>query len=88
MSAFRLIMSASRPTADVNGCPSLSLLLTQVVWKLFFGDRDEILIRVTAVVSNNDLRVRHCRVYCCAEALPTRVFTQPGPTAEVDGAVH
>ncbi len=36
------------------------------------------LIRVIAVAGNIDSRVRICRFHCCADALPTRVFTQPG----------
>ena len=41
------------------------------------------MIRATADKGNNDSRARNCRVYCCADALPTRVFTQPGSTTEV-----
>ena len=41
------------------------------------------MIRVTAVAGNYDSRVRYCRLYCCADALPTRVFTQPGSEAAV-----
>ncbi len=43
------------------------------------------MIRVTAVAGNNDSRVRNCRVYCCADVLPTRVFTQPGPISDLWG---
>ncbi len=41
------------------------------------------MIRATADKGNNDSRVRNCRVYCCADVLPTRVFTQPGSKPEV-----
>ena len=41
------------------------------------------MIRVIAVAGNIGSRIRNCRVYCCADALPTRVFTQPGPKVAV-----
>ncbi len=41
------------------------------------------MIRVIAVAGKKGSRVRNCRVYCCADALPTRVFTQPGPKADI-----
>ena len=28
-------------------------------------------------------KVRYRRLYCCADTLPTRVFTQPGPKADL-----
>ncbi len=41
------------------------------------------MIRITTVASNNVSRAGKCRVYCCANALSTRVFTQPGPIADI-----
>ena len=58
-------------------------LVTQAVWKLFFGDRDEILIHAVGHCRNNDLPRPVLRFTCCAEARGVRVFTQPGPKAEV-----
>ena len=55
----------------------------QAVQKLISRPEGATLIRVIAVAGNNDSRARNCRVYCCADALPTRVFTQPGPLADI-----
>ncbi len=59
-------------------------LLTQAVLKLFSRPERATLIRVFAVANNNDLRIRNYGVYCGADALPTRVFTQPGPNSDID----
>ena len=83
MSAFAAITSASPPIADVNGYGAGCPVMTQAVRKLFSRPERATLIRVTAVAGNNDSRVRNCRIYCCADALPTRVFTQPGPLADI-----
>ncbi len=58
-------------------------LLTQAVWKLSSRRERATLIRITVDAGNNDSRTRNFRVYCCANALPTRVFTQSGPKADI-----
>ncbi len=58
-------------------------LLTQAVWKLFFGDQDEILIREVGLSRNNDSPTLPSGFNCCAEGLGICVFTQPGPKAEL-----
>ncbi len=41
------------------------------------------MIRLIATAGNNDSRIHDRRVYCCADAVPARVFTQPGPQADI-----
>ncbi len=44
------------------------------------------MIRLAAVAGNNDSRIRNCRIYCCADASPARVFTQPEPLPDISGS--
>ena len=54
--------------------------MTQAVWKLFFGDRDEISNHEIGLCRNNDTSTLPSGFNCCAEGLDIGVFTQPGPT--------
>jgi hypothetical protein len=81
-------MSAIPPIADVNGHGAGGPLLTQTVWKLFFGDRDEILIHAIGLCRKNDSLRSASRFTYCAEALGVRVFTRPGPIADIGDAGH
>ncbi len=83
MSAFRLIMSASPPKADVPGGAAEGPLVTQAVQKRFSRDRDEILNQEAGLRRNNDSSTLPSGFHCCAEGLGIRVFTQPGPRADI-----
>jgi len=47
----------------------------QAVWKLFFGDRDEISIQKVGLRCNNDSSRLPSRFKCCEIGLDVRVFT-------------
>ncbi len=53
------------------------------MWKLFFGDRDEILIHEVDLSRNNDSPTLPSGFNYCAEGLDTGVFTQAGPEAVI-----
>lgn len=50
--------------------------------KTFFKARARNIDSRNGHCGNNDSRVHNCRVYCCADALAARVFTQVGPQAD------
>ena len=77
------ISSALSSGADVISACAYSRLLTQAVWKLFFGDRDEKLIHEVGLSRNNDSPTLPSGFNYCAEGLDTGVVTQPGPEADV-----
>ena len=60
------------------GEPRLPLWV-EVVWKLFIGDRDEILRREFGLRRNNESPMPPSGFNYCAEGIGLRVFTQPGP---------
>ncbi len=80
--------SAFHPASDVAGVGRESPKLTQAVWKLFFCDRDEILIREVGLRRNNDSPTPPSGFNYCAEALGVRVFTQPGPKPDIEHAAN
>ncbi len=67
------------PSSRPVGGPSV----TQAVWKLFFGDRDEVLNHEVDLRRNNDSSAVPSGFNCCAEGLGIRVFTHPGPAADL-----
>ena len=74
------LMMQSKGTLRIGlECP----LMAQAVWKLLFGDRDEILIREVGLRRNNDSPTLPSGFNCCAKGLGTDVFTQPGLQADI-----
>ena len=59
-------------------------LLTQAVRKRFSRGRDEIMNQDVGLSRNNDSPTLPSGFNCCAIGLGARVFTQPGPEAEVE----
>ncbi len=83
MSVIVRISSAPPPGADLRGGVAVRLVLTQAVWKLFFGDRGKILIHEVGLSRNNDSSTLPSGFNFCAVGLGVRVFTQPGPKPDV-----
>ncbi len=77
------ITSASPLGADVQTASREGPVVTQAVWKLFFGDQDEILIREVGLSRNNDSPTLPSGFNCCVEGLGIRVFTRPGPICDI-----
>ena len=71
------------PRADRTAVGLKSPVLTQAVWKLFFGDRDEISIHEAGLSRNNDSPTLPSGFKYCAEGLGAGVFTQPGPDSDI-----
>ena len=61
-------------------------LWVQAVSELISGGRNEILIREVGLRRNDDLPTLPSGSNYCAEGLDLGVFTQPGPTTEVEQA--
>ena len=57
--------------------------MTQDVYKLIFGDRDEISSHRAGLGRNNDSPTFPCRFNNCADGPGIRVFTRPGAIADI-----